>query len=355
MFVPMLPKTDDLRIREIKELVTPASVMQEFPLSENAAKLTYETRQAIHRILAGEDDRLLVIIGPCSIHDPNAAMEYAKNLKIEKDRLGSDLLIVMRVYFEKPRTTVGWKGLINDPHLDGSFRINDGLRLGRRLLLELNDLGVPAGVEFLDMISPQYIADLVSWGAIGARTTESQIHRELASGLSCAVGFKNGTDGNLRIAVDAIRTSQQPHHFLSVTKSGHSAIVSTIGNKDCHVILRGGRHPNYDAANVDAACKELMGGNLPEKVMIDLSHSNSQKQFQRQIEVGRNVAEQLTKGDRRIFGVMIESHLKPGRQDLIPGKDLTYGQSITDACIGWEDSVPLLHSIAEAVRNRRSR
>jgi len=281
MFVPMLPRTDDLRIREIKELVTPASVMREFPLSENAAKVTYETRHAIHRILAREDDRLLVIIGPCSIHDPIAAMEYAKNLKIEKDRLDSDLLVVMRVYFEKPRTTVGWKGLINDPHLDGSFRINDGLRIGRRLLLELNNLGVPAGVEFLDMISPQYIADLVSWGAIGARTTESQIHRELASGLSCAVGFKNGTDGNLRIAVDAIRTSQQPHHFLSVTKSGHSAIVSTIGNSDCHVILRGGRHLNYDAANVNAACKELMEGRLSERVMIDLSHSNSQKQYQR--------------------------------------------------------------------------
>lgn len=355
MFAPMLPRTDDLRIREIKELVTPASVMREFPLSENAAKLTFETRQAIHRILAGEDDRLLVIIGPCSIHDPIAAMEYAKNLKIEKDRLESDLLVVMRVYFEKPRTTVGWKGLINDPHLDGSFRINDGLRLGRRLLLELNNLGVPAGVEFLDMISPQYIADLVSWGAIGARTTESQIHRELASGLSCAVGFKNGTDGNLKIAVDAIRTSEQPHHFLSVTKSGHSAIVSTIGNADCHVILRGGKHPNYDATCVNAACKELMGGKLPERVMIDLSHSNSQKQYQRQIDVGRDVAEQLATGDKRIIGVMIESHLKPGRQDLVPGKELTYGQSITDACIGWDDSVPLLSELASAVRNRRNR
>jgi len=351
----MLPRTDDLRIREIKELVTPASVMREFPLSENAAKLTFETRQAIHRILAGDDDRLLVIIGPCSIHDPIAAMEYAKNLKIEKDRLESDLLVVMRVYFEKPRTTVGWKGLINDPHLDGSIRINDGLRLGRRLLLELNNLGVPAGVEFLDMISPQYIADLVSWGAIGARTTESQIHRELASGLSCAVGFKNGTDGNLKIAVDAIRTSEQPHHFLSVTKSGHSAIVSTLGNADCHVILRGGKHPNYDAANVNAACKELLGGKLPERVMIDLSHSNSQKQFQRQVEVGRDVAEQLATGDKRIIGVMIESHLKPGRQDLVPGKELTYGQSITDACIGWDDSVPLLNELASAVQSRRKR
>jgi len=349
----MLPRTDDLRIREIKELVTPASVMGEFPLSEAAANLTSETRTAIHNILAGEDDRLLVIIGPCSIHDPIAAMDYAKRLKLEKDRLQSDLLIVMRVYFEKPRTTVGWKGLINDPHLDGSFRINDGLRIGRRLLLELNDLGVPAGVEFLDMISPQYIADLVSWGAIGARTTESQIHRELASGLSCAVGFKNGTDGNLRIAVDAIRTSQQPHHFLSVTKSGHSAIVSTIGNADCHVILRGGKHPNYDAASVDTACKELVGGKLPERVMIDLSHSNSQKKYERQVEVGSDIASQLAAGDRRIIGVMIESHLKSGRQDLIPGKELVYGQSITDACIGWEDSIPLLNKLAESVRCRR--
>src|SRR6185369_9193418 len=299
----MLFQTDDVRIKEIKELLPPIAALEKYPATEVATTTTFNTRQAIHRILAGEDDRLLVIIGPCSIHDPIAAMEYANNLKLEKDRLQSDLLIVMRVYFEKPRTTVGWKGLINDPHLDGSFRINDGLRIGRRLLLELNDLGVPAGVEFLDMISPQYIADLVSWGAIGARTTESQIHRELASGLSCAVGFKNGTDGNLKIAVDAIRTSQQPHHFLSVTKSGHSAIVSTIGNKDCHVILRGGRHPNYDAENVDSACKELMGGKLPEKVMIDLSHSNSQKKYERQVEVGSDIASQLAAGDRRIIGV----------------------------------------------------
>src|SRR5215471_17566393 len=353
MFVPMLPRTDDLRVREIKELVTPASVMHEFPLSENAANLTYETRQAIHRILAGEDDQLLVIIGPCSIHDPIAAMDYAKRLKLEKDRLASDLLIVMRVYFEKPRTTVGWKGLINDPHLDGSFRINDGLKIGRKLLLELNNNGMPAGVEYLDVISPQYIADVVSWGAIGARTTESQIHRELASGLSCPVGFKNGTDGNLKIAVDAIRTSQHPHHFLSVTKAGHSAIVSTLGNEDCHIILRGGRQPNYDAASVDAACKELSAAGLAQRVMIDLSHSNSQKNHLRQIEVGQDVARQIAGGDSRIIGVMIEGHLKGGRQDLLPGKELVYGQSITDACIGWEETVPLLQELADAVRARR--
>src|SRR5215471_8114561 len=353
MFVPMLPRTDDLRVKEIKELVTPASVMREFPLSENAAKLTYETRQAIHRILEGKDDRLLVIIGPCSIHDPIAAMEYAKNLKLEKDRLASDLLIVMRVYFEKPRTTVGWKGLINDPHLDGSFRINDGLKIGRKLLVELNELGMPAGVEYLDVISPQYIADLVSWGAIGARTTESQIHRELASGLSCPVGFKNGTDGNLRIAVDAIRTSQHPHHFLSVTKEGHSAIVSTMGNEDCHIILRGGKQPNYDAANVDAACKELAAAGLAQRVMIDLSHSNSQKNYMRQIDVGHEIEAQISAGDGRITGVMIESNLKAGRQDLLPGKELTYGQSITDPCIGWEESIPLLEIFADAVRSRR--
>ncbi|HLQ77516.1 MAG TPA: 3-deoxy-7-phosphoheptulonate synthase, partial [Terriglobia bacterium] len=301
---------------------------------------------------------LLVIIGPCSIHDPGAAIDYARQLKSEKDRRSSDLLIVMRVYFEKPRTTVGWKGLINDPHLDGSFAINDGLRIGRKLLLELNNLGMPAGVEYLDMISPQYIADLVSWGAIGARTTESQVHRELASGLSCAVGFKNGTDGNLKIAVDAIRTSQHPHHFLSVNKTGHSAIVSTMGNDDCHVILRGGKHPNYDAQSVRAACRELEGAGLPERLMIDLSHSNSQKDYRRQTEVGRNVAEQIGgnngRGDTRIIGVMIESHLKAGRQDLVPGKALNYGQSITDACLGWEESVALLDEFANAVAVRRS-
>ena len=346
-------RTDDLRIKEIKELSAPEVVRDELPLTERAAQITYESRQEIHRILHGADDRLLVIIGPCSIHDPKAAIEYAHKLKSERDRFQADLLIVMRVYFEKPRTTVGWKGLINDPRLDGSFQINEGLRAGRRLLVELNEMGMPAGVEYLDVISPQYIADLVSWGAIGARTTESQIHRELALGLSCPVGFKNGTDGNLRIAVDAIRTSQHPHHFLSVTKEGHSAIVSTLGNEDCHVILRGGRQPNYDATSVDAACKELAAAGLAQRVMIDLSHSNSQKNYMRQIDVGREVAAQIARGDDRIMGVMIESNLKAGRQDLLPGKPLVYGQSITDACIGWEESVPVLEGFAEGVRARR--
>jgi 3-deoxy-7-phosphoheptulonate synthase len=346
-------RTDDLRIKEIKELLPPGHVLREFPITDRSAEVTYETRQAIHRILHRADDRLLVIIGPCSIHDPKAALEYGARLKAAKDRLESDLMIVMRVYFEKPRTTVGWKGLINDPFLDNSFRINDGLRIGRKLLLELNGMGMPAGVEYLDMISPQYLADLVSWGAIGARTTESQVHRELASGLSCPVGFKNGTDGNLKIAVDAIRTSQQPHHFLSVTKAGHSAIVSTLGNEDCHIILRGGKQPNCDASSVNAACRELATAGLAQRVMIDLSHSNSQKNYMRQIDVGRDVAGQIARGDDRIIGVMIESHLKPGRQDLLPGKELTYGQSITDACIGWEESVPLLEEFAEAVRARR--
>ena len=348
-------KTDDLRIKEIKEVLSPEQIRKELPLTEKAALTTYETRRAIHRILHGGDDRLLVIVGPCSIHDPKAALEYARRLKPEKERHDAELLIVMRVYFEKPRTTVGWKGLINDPHLDGSFRINDGLKIGRKLLVELNNAGMPAGVEYLDVISPQYIADVVSWGAIGARTTESQVHRELASGLSCPVGFKNGTDGNLKIAVDAIRTSQHPHHFLSVTKAGHSAIVSTLGNEDCHIILRGGKQPNYDAASVDTACKELAAAGLAQRVMIDLSHSNSQKNHLRQIEVGQDVARQIAGGEDRIVGVMIEGHLKGGRQDLLPGKELVYGQSITDACIGWEQTTPLLKELADAVRARRLR
>ena len=351
--VDRFQRTDDLRIKEIKELLSPDQVRRELPLTEKAAETTYEARRAVHRILHGADDRLLVIVGPCSIHDPTAALEYARHLKAERGRHQAELLIVMRVYFEKPRTTVGWKGLINDPHLDGSFQINDGLKIGRKLLLELNNMGIPAGVEYLDVISPQYIADIVSWGAIGARTTESQVHRELASGLSCPVGFKNGTDGNLKIAVDAIRTSQQPHHFLSVTKAGHSAIVSTMGNEDCHIILRGGKQPNYDAASVDAACKELAAAGLAQHAMIDLSHSNSQKNYLRQVDVGKEVASQIAQGDDRIIGVMIESHLKAGRQDLLPGKELVYGQSITDACIGWEETVPLLESLAEAVRQRR--
>jgi 3-deoxy-7-phosphoheptulonate synthase len=351
--IDMPYRTDDLRIREIKELVPPAHVLREFPASETAAKTVFETRQAIHRILHGADDRLLVIMGPCSIHDVKAAKEYAGRLKETKERLAADLLVVMRVYFEKPRTTVGWKGLINDPKLDGSFNINEGLRVARGLLLDLNESGMPVGCEFLDMITPQYIADLVSWGAIGARTTESQIHRELASGLSCPVGFKNGTDGNIKIAVDAIRAAQAPHHFLSVTKGGHSAIVSTTGNEDCHVILRGGKAPNYDAASVDAAAKGLAESGIPARIMIDFSHGNSSKNPQKQVEVGQDVARQIAGGDGRIFGIMAESHLKAGRQDLVPGKPLVYGQSITDGCLGWEDSRALLDTLAEAVRKRR--
>ncbi|MFC4486946.1 3-deoxy-7-phosphoheptulonate synthase AroG [Tepidiphilus baoligensis] len=344
---------DDVRIKEIKELVPPAHVLREFPATPASAETTFLARQAIHRILYGADDRLLVVVGPCSIHDPEAALEYARRLKEQADRLRGDLLVVMRVYFEKPRTTVGWKGLINDPYLDDSFRINDGIRLARRLLWEITEMGLPAGTEFLDMITPQYIADLIAWGAIGARTTESQVHRELASGLSCPVGFKNGTDGNVRIAIDAIKAAQAPHHFLSVTKAGHSAIVSTTGNEDCHVILRGGKEPNYDANSVEAACRDLAAAGIPAKVMIDCSHGNSRKQFKRQLEVVESVAEQLTGGEDRIIGVMIESHLKEGRQDLMPGKPLEYGKSITDACIGWEDTVTALDRLAEAVRARR--
>jgi len=346
-------KVDDVRIREIKELAPPAHLLREFPCSEKTAELTYNTRQAIHRLLHGSDDRVLVIIGPCSIHDPKAGLEYARKLVEMRNELERDLVVVMRIYFEKPRTTVGWKGLINDPDLDGSFQINKGLRLARELLMDINEAGLPAGTEFLDMISPQYYADLVSWGAIGARTTESQVHRELASGLSCAVGFKNGTDGNVRIAVDALKAARTPHHFLSVTKEGHSAIVSTNGNEDCHIILRGGKHPNYDAGSVDAAAKELAGAGLEQRLMVDCSHSNSQKMYQRQIDVAREVARQVAAGEDRIIGLMVESHLKAGRQDLVPGKPLVYGQSITDACIGWEDSVPLLENLAEAVRKRR--
>jgi len=346
-------QTDDLRIREIKELLPPDHILREFPITENAAETVYETRRSIHRILHGADDRLLVIMGPCSIHDVKAANEYARKLKQERDRLTNDMLVVMRVYFEKPRTTIGWKGLINDPHLDGSFRINEGLRIARQLLLDLNETGMPAACEFLDMITPQYVADLVSWGAIGARTTESQVHRELASGLSCPVGFKNGTDGNVRIALDAIRAAQVPHHFLSVTKAGHSAIVSTTGNEDCHVILRGGKQPNYDGKSVDFAAKSLAEAGIPARIMIDFSHGNSGKDPQMQINVGRSVAAQIAEGDERIFGIMVESHLKSGRQDLVSGKELVYGQSITDACIGWEDSHQILNTLAEAVRQRR--
>ncbi|MGH8619189.1 MAG: 3-deoxy-7-phosphoheptulonate synthase AroG [Burkholderiales bacterium] len=351
----MMQRTDDVRILGIEELVPPAHVLREFPTTDQAAQTVYETRQGIHRILHGADDRLLVIMGPCSVHDVKAAREYAGRLGEVKRRLTGELLIVMRVYFEKPRTTVGWKGLVNDPRLDGTYRINDGLRIGRELLLELNDAGMPAGCEFLDMITPQYFADLVSWGAIGARTTESQIHRELASGLSCAVGFKNGTDGSIRVAVDGMRAAQAPHHFLSVTKAGHSAIVATIGNEDCHIVLRGGSGPNYDAASVEAAAQGLAASGLAQRIMIDFSHANSSKKPEKQVEVARDVAGQIGGGDGRIFGIMAESHLKAGRQDLVPGKPLVYGQSITDGCIGWEESSKMLDTLAAAVRERRSK
>ena len=349
----MALRTDDVRIREIKELVPPTQVLRDFSLSEKAASTTFETRQAIHRILHGADDRLIVIMGPCSIHDVNAAKEYARKLKEAAARLAVELLVVMRVYFEKPRTTIGWKGLINDPRLDGSFSINEGLRIARQLLLDLNEMGVPVGCEFLDMITPQYIADLVAWGAIGARTTESQVHRELASGLSCPVGFKNGTDGNVKIAIDAIRAAQAPHHFLSVTKQGHTAIVSTSGNEDCHIILRGGARPNFDAPSVDAASKSLAEAGIPARVMIDFNHGNSGKNPQKQLEVAADVGRQIGGGDERIIGVMVESHLKAGRQDLVPGKELVYGMSITDGCLGWEDSRKVLDALAEGVRQRR--
>ncbi|MBU6467975.1 MAG: 3-deoxy-7-phosphoheptulonate synthase AroG [Betaproteobacteria bacterium] len=346
-------KTDDLRIREIKELSPPSHLLREFPLSENASTVVSSTRQQIHHILSSDDDRLLVIVGPCSIHDPKAAIEYANRLKPLKEKYASELLLVMRVYFEKPRTTVGWKGLINDPHLDGTFQINEGLRLARGLLLDINEMGIPAGTEFLDLITPQYFADLISWGAIGARTTESQVHRELASGLSCPVGFKNGTDGNLKIAVDAIRAAQQPHHFLSVTKAGHSAIVATNGNEDCHVILRGGKSTNFDAKSVEAANAELTKAGLPAKVMIDFSHANSQKDPQRQLLVAEDVAHQIAHGEKRIMGVMVESHLVGGRQDLESGKPLTYGQSITDACVSFTDTETILETLAQSIRQRR--
>ena len=344
---------DDVRIREIKELSPPSHLVREFPLGAQAEEMVFRTRQAIHRVLHGADDRALVIVGPCSIHDVKAAREYATRLTAVRDRLVADLIIVMRVYFEKPRTTVGWKGLINDPNLDGSYQINNGLRIARELLVDLNAMGMPAGTEYLDTLTPQYVADLISWGAIGARTTESQVHRELASGLSCPVGFKNGTDGNVKIAVDALKAARSPHHFLSVTKGGHSAIVSTNGNEDCHIILRGGKAPNYDAASVEAACKELAAAGLGQRLMIDTSHANSRKDYQRQTEVATEIARQIAEGDDRVFGVMIESHLVGGRQDIVEGKPLAYGQSVTDACLAWEDTVPLLEALAQAVRTRR--
>ena len=351
-------QTDDERIKDITVLPPPEHLMRFFPIAGTAVEtLISQTRRKIHNIMAGKDDRLLVVIGPCSIHDPAAALDYARRLKPLRDKYQGTLEIVMRVYFEKPRTTVGWKGLINDPYLDESYRIDEGLRIARQLLIEINRQGVPAGSEFLDVISPQYIGDLISWGAIGARTTESQVHRELASGLSAPIGFKNGTDGNIKIATDAIQAAHRPHHFLSVHKNGQVAIVETKGNKDCHVILRGGKEPNYEAKYVQAACAELEAAKLPARLMIDLSHANSSKQHQRQIDVADDIAKQIEGGSNHIFGVMIESHLHAGAQKFTPGKDdpknLEYGKSITDACINWDDSVQVLERLAGAVRKRR--
>ncbi len=338
-------KTEDLRIQSIDDVVPPAQLHEEFPISEAAAKLTHETRLAIHHLLHGDDDRVLAIVGPCSVHDPEAAVEYAAGLAGLVTDLREQLIIVMRVYFEKPRTTVGWKGLINDPDLDGSFNINKGLRCARKLLLDLNDMGVPAGSEFLDIITPQYFTDLITWGAIGARTTESQVHRELASGLSCPVGFKNGTNGDVGVAVDAIRAARHPHHFLSFTMAAHSAIFFTSGNEDTHLILRGGDQPNFDTANVDAAGRALAGAGLSDRLMIDFSHANSNKQHERQRDVCRDVSRQIAGGEDRIIGVMVESHLKAGRQDVTPGKP--------HACIGWEDTREMLEELAGAVEQRR--
>ncbi|MDO8457765.1 MAG: 3-deoxy-7-phosphoheptulonate synthase [Burkholderiaceae bacterium] len=351
-------QTDDERIKDITVLPPPEHLIRFFPIRGTAAEsLISHTRQAIHNIMAGKDDRLLVVIGPCSIHDPAAALEYAKKLMVQRAKYAGTLEIVMRVYFEKPRTTVGWKGLINDPYLDESYRIDEGLRMARQLLIEINRMGLPAGSEFLDVISPQYLGDLISWGAIGARTTESQVHRELASGLSAPIGFKNGTDGNIKIATDAIQAAAGGHHFLSIHKSGQVAIVQTNGNQDCHVILRGGKAPNYDAASVAAACKDLVAAKLPPTLMVDCSHANSSKQHEKQIEVAKDIASQLGAGSHSVFGVMVESNLQAGAQKFTPGKDsiasLEYGKSITDACIGWDDSVNVLEILAQGVLARR--
>ncbi|KAF3978087.1 MAG: 3-deoxy-7-phosphoheptulonate synthase AroG [Methylococcales symbiont of Iophon sp. n. MRB-2018] len=346
--------TDDLRICETKEVVAPVQVHEEIPMTEAAANTILQTRKDIHHVLTNKDDRLVIIVGPCSIHDTKAALEYAKLLKGIKEELKHDLIIVMRVYFEKPRTTVGWKGLINDPDINSSFNINKGLRIARQLLLNLNDMGIAAATEYLDLITPQYLSDLISWGAIGARTTESQVHRELASGLSCPVGFKNATDGGIKIAIDAINSATNPHHFLSVTKAGHSAIFSTRGNEDSHIILRGGKNaPNYDADNVEKVATGLSQANLASNIMIDFSHANSLKQYQRQLVVAKDVGEQIARGDHRIMGAMVESHLVAGRQDVVEGQALTYGQSITDACLSWDDTVQLLQNLATAVQQRR--
>ena len=349
----MQRQTDDVRIREIKELLPPIAHLYELPITDSAAELIYATRSDIARLLRGEDDRLLVVIGPCSIHDTQAALEYAARLQPLRDALAGELLVVMRVYFEKPRTTVGWKGLINDPHMDNSFQINDGLRIARKLLLEINDSGLPAAGEFLDMITPQYLADLMSWGAIGARTTESQVHRELASGLSCPVGFKNGTDGTIKVAIDAINAAGAPHCFLSVTKWGHSAIVNTSGNGDCHIILRGGKEPNYSAKHVAEVKVGLEKAGLPPQVMIDFSHANSSKQFKKQMEVGADVCQQIAGGEKAVIGVMIESHLVEGNQNLEGSEPLVYGKSVTDACIGWDATDAILRQLANAVKARR--
>ncbi len=351
-------QTDDERIVDVTPLPPPEHLIRFFPIRGTAVeKLVADTRERIRQIMSGGDDRLLVIIGPCSIHDPAAALEYAARLKALREQHADTLEIVMRVYFEKPRTTVGWKGLINDPYLDESYRIDEGLRMARQLLLEINRLGMPAGSEFLDVISPQYLGDLIAWGAIGARTTESQVHRELASGLSAPIGFKNGTDGNIRIASDAIQSASRPHHFLSVHKNGQVAIVETKGNPDCHLILRGGKAPNYSAAHVEAACKDLEAAKLPATLMVDCSHANSSKQHEKQIEVAADIGAQISGGSRSIFGVMVESHLNAGAQKFTPGKDdatkLAYGQSITDACIGWDDSVGVIDTLAAAVKARR--
>ncbi|MFB2802657.1 3-deoxy-7-phosphoheptulonate synthase AroG [Shewanella seohaensis] len=351
----MYYQNDDVRINEVKELLPPIAILERFPASENAAATVFNARQSIHNILARQDDRLLVVIGPCSIHDPKAALEYGQRLVALRERYQDQLEVVMRVYFEKPRTTVGWKGLINDPYMDNSFKLNDGLRTARKLLVDLNDSGMPTAGEFLDMITPQYVADMMCWGAIGARTTESQVHRELASGLSCPVGFKNGTDGTIKVAIDAIGAANAPHHFLSVTKFGHSAIVSTKGNPDCHIILRGGREPNYSASHVAQISEQLKKAKLVDNIMIDFSHANSSKQYQRQMDVANDVAEQLAAGNKAIFGVMVESHLVEGRQDQIEGQALCYGQSITDACIGWDDTERLLDVLNQSVIARRQR
>ena len=350
----MSTTTDDLRILSLDMLSPPSQVIGEAPSTSVIADAVGAARDAVHRILHGEDDRLVVVIGPCSIHDPVAALDYARRLAAERDRHLGELEIIMRVYFEKPRTTVGWKGLINDPGLDGGFRINDGLRLARRVLLDVTALGLPAACEFLDVTTPQYIADLVAWGAIGARTTESQIHRELASGLSCPIGFKNGTNGDVKIAVDAVLAAAQPHHFLAVSKEGRAAIASTTGNDDGHIVLRGGKAPNYDAASVAAAAAELAKAGLPARLIVDASHANSSKDPARQPMVIDDIAGQIAKGQQEIVGVMIESNLVAGRQDLIAGRALTYGQSVTDGCVDWETSVKMLEVLAQAVRDRRS-